>query len=307
MLFEEDEAGGEYECVYSEPLPANAWGGKTVVAHDEILFVSTSTPTLRLYQHCPREADDVRFLVEIGMPSPGDRLEIAGVAVDQDYLFVTEVHNPDLSVPDSGTIHVYRWKEGDLATCPAQPSLLPAPEYLGSFGGDYIPQRLLVDTARDRLMVGCTSKTTFPIIEGALLFYDLNSFNPDDPADMDTHRSNVSPDGSIRATYPNVYNLLLDGGTLYVVDSDNGLYRYSLSEEAYLGFYPAHRGTTAQFFEPEMVLSPDGVIPLDHPVAAALSPLGRVLVQEHTSGRVSILRPSPQPEQPEVYLPLIWK
>ena len=305
MLFE-PEPGGAYECIYSKPLPASVWGSKTVAADGEILFVSTSTPTLRLYQHCPQETDGVRFLEEIEMPAPGYKLEIASVAAYQDYLFITEVHNPDLGVPDSGLIHAYRWKQGDLAACPDQPAL-PAPEYLGSFGGDYIPQRLLVDAARSRLIAGCTSKPTFPPVPGALLFYDLTSFDPADPAAMDAHRSDVSPDESRRVTYPNVYNLLLDGDTLYVVDLDNGLYRYSIDEEKYVGFYPAHRGATERFYEPEMVQSPAGVVPLHHPIAAALSPSGKVLVQEHDSGRVSILVPVPQPGQDRVYLPLLYK
>jgi hypothetical protein len=93
---------------------------------------------------------------------------------------------------------------------------------------------------------------------------------------------------------------------LYVVDSDNGLYQYSLNEAAYTGFYPAHRGTTVQTFESELVPSPEGVVPLLHPVAVALSPSGRVLVQEHVSGRVTMLQAqSLQSGDYQAYLPLI--
>jgi hypothetical protein len=127
-----------------------------------------------------------------------------------------------LALP-GGMIHLYRWKQGILSTCPAQPTLLDPPEYLGSFCAELIPYRLLVDSARDRLIVGCSSKRTFPVKEGALLFYDLGDLKPDDPADMDNHRSFHSPDASIRVTHPNVHGLLLDGDALYVADLDNGL------------------------------------------------------------------------------------
>jgi hypothetical protein len=100
----------------------------------------------------------------------------------------------------------------------------------------------------------------------------------------------------------------LDGDTLYVADFDNGLYHYSLSQEEYIGFYPAHRGTAAQGFEPKLVLSPDNVIPLHHPVAVAISPSGKIMVQEHISGRVAILQTqSLQPGSSPSYLPLILK
>ncbi len=304
MVFEEDGGRGEYECVYSEPITASVLGGNTVAAEGEILFVSSSTPTLRLYQHCPEETDSVRFLAEIDTPSQGNNMEITNVAVYGDYLFVAEVHNAPLAPPDSGAIHVYRWKEaGDLARCPNQPSLLPPQEPLGSFGSDLIPRRLVIDTARNRLLVGAETKPIPPVKEGGLWFYDLNSFNPNSPADMDTHRTDITPDESIRVTYSSVYDVLLNGDTLYVVDGDNGLYRYSLSQEIYLGFYPAQRGTETQFYEPELVLSPAGVIPLHFPVAVALSPSGKVMVQEHVSGRVSILRV----QSMGVYLPLVSK
>jgi hypothetical protein len=303
MVFEEDESSGEYECVYSEPITATAWGGQTVGGHTvtsvgEVLFVSSSTPTLRLYQHCPAEPEPVRFLTEIETPIQGNNMEISDVAVYQDYLLMTEVHKPPLLAEQSGVIHVYRWKQGgDLAVCPARLSLLSPPVYLGSFGADFIPFRLLVDSARDRLIVGCASN---PFKQGGLLFYDLSEFDPANPADMDDHYTNVSPDDSIRVTDPNIYDLLLDGDALYVVDFDNGLYQYSFSESAYVRFYPAHRGTTSQVFEPQLVQSPEGIIPLHHPVAVALTPSGRIMVQEHVSGRVSILS-----RQYQVYLPSV--
>jgi hypothetical protein len=288
--------------VYSEPITATAWGGHTVGGHtvtsfEELLFVSSSTPTLRLYQHCPAEPDSVRFLTEIKTPIQGTNMEISDAAVYQDYLFMTEVHKPPLQVEQSGVIHVYRWKQGDLAVCPVRPSLLSPPVYLGSFGADFIPYRLLVDSVRDQLIVGCASN---PFKQGRLLFYDLSEFDPGNPADMDDHYTDVSPDESIRVTDPNVYDLLLDGDSLYVVDFDNGLYQYSFSKEAYLRFYPAHRGTPSQVFEPQLVQSPEGTIPLHHPVAVALTPSGQIMVQEHVSGRVSIVSRLYQ-----VYLPLV--
>jgi len=303
MVFEEDDGSGKYECVYSEPVQASAWGWNTVAAEGEIIFVSSSTPTLRLYQHCPQETDSVRFLAEIDLP-PGNNMEITDVAVYGDYLFVTELHDAPLTPPDSGAIYVYRWKEpGDLATCPNQPSLLSPQEPLGSFGSDLIPRRLVVDPARNRLLVGAT---TFLFKQGGLWFYDLNSFDPNSVADMDHHRTDITPDESIRVTYSNVYDVLINGDNLYVVDSDNGLYRYSLSGETYTGFYPAHRGTTAQTFEPKLVLSPAYIIPLHYPVAVTLSPSGKVMVQEHVSGRVSILRTQNlHPGQSKTYLPLV--
>jgi hypothetical protein len=304
MVFEEEGGNGGYECVYSEPITASAWGGNTVAAEGETLFVSSSTPTLRLYQHCPEETESVRFLAEIAMPPQGSDMEITDVAVYGDYLFVAEVHDAALAAPDSGTIYVYRLKEaGDLARCPDQPSLLPPQAPLGSFGGDLIPRRLVVDPARNRLMVGATTKPIFPIVEGGLWLYDLNSFDPSSVADMDNHRTDITPDESIRVTHSSVFDVLLNGDSLYMVDGDNGLYRYSLSLETYVGFYPAQRGTEAQGFEPQLVLSPPGIIPLHYPVAVALSPAGNVIVQEHVSSRASILRA----ESAWVYLPLISK
>jgi hypothetical protein len=311
MMFEEDENSGEYECIYSDPMgPSDPlWGiqgGNLVTAHDEILFASLATHSLRLYQHCPTEADPVRFLGEIETPSQGSGWEFADVAVYGDYLFVAEVHRPLMSEPDRGMIHVYRWTQDGLAACPDQPSLSEPLEPLGSFCKDLIPYRLLVDPARGRLIVGCTLKSTFPIKEGDLLFYNLNSFDPDAPDDMDDHRTFHTPDESIRVTFPNIYGILLDGDALYVADRDNGLYQYSLSREVYVGFYPAHRGPMSQPYSPRMVQSPDGVVPLYHSISVALTPSGRLMVQEHVSGRVSILSQQPHQIYPsQIYLPLV--
>ena len=186
MVFEENESSGEYECVYSESITATVWGGQTAGGHtvtsvEEMLFVSSSEPTLRLYQHCPAEPDSVRFLTEIEMPTPGNNMEISDVAVYQDYLFLTEVHKPPFQAEQSGVIRAYRWKQGGLAVCPTRPSLLSPAEYLGSFGADFIPYRLLVDAARDQLIVGCVSN---PVEQGRLLFYDLSEFDPANPAGM---------------------------------------------------------------------------------------------------------------------------
>jgi hypothetical protein len=57
-----------------------------------------------------------------------------------------------------------------------------------------------------------------------------------------------------------------------------------------------------------LVLSPPGIIPLHYPVAVALSPSGSLMVQEHVSGRVSILQAQGfQPGYSKVYLPLVIK
>lgn len=165
---------------------------------------------------------------------------------------------------------------------------------------DLIPDRLLVDSLGGRLIVGCTSKPTFPIKEGDLLFYDLSRFDPDVPEAMDDHRTSHVPDESLRVSYPNIHAILLDGDDLYVADRDNGLYRYALGSQAYVGFYPAQRGPISQAYQPHRVQSPDGVVPLYHPISLALTPAGRLMVQEHVSGRVSILSRLHQ-----VYLPLV--
>jgi hypothetical protein len=91
-----------------------------------------------------------------------------------------------------------------------------------------------------------------------------------------------------------------DDDALYIADRDNGLYRYSYSREAYTGFYPAHRGPTSQAYLPQLVQSPEGVVPLFHPIAIAATPSGQLMVQEHVSGRISILSGLYM-----VYLPMI--
>ena len=304
MLFEEEPSSGEYEGLYSEPLPPSltaSWTEDTVVADGEILFVSSSAMhKLRLYQHCPDGAEQVRFLADISMPSDENNLEIADVAVYGDYLFVAEVHHPLLAVPDRGMIHAYRWKDSSLATCPAQPTLLDPAEYLGSFAADWIPYSLLVDPNHNRLIVGCSSKPTFPVKEGALLFYGLGAFNPGNPVGMDDHWENVSPGLSVRVTSPNIYGLLLDGTELYVADVDNGLYVYAFDREAYVAFYPAHRGDLSQAYQPQLVQSPLDVVPLQHPIAVARTSSGKVVVQEGVPGRISILS-----RRHPAYLPIV--
>jgi hypothetical protein len=203
--------------------------------------------------------------------------------------------------PDSGQVHVFRWKQGELAACPGQPTL-SAPEYLGAFGADMIPNRLVLDSARHRLIVGYASHDVFPIKPGALFFYDLANF-PSDLADMDKNREDKSPAQSMRVTYPNVYGLLLDGDALYMADFDNGLFKYSFSQDRYVAFYPAHRGTMRDALLPQLVKSPLNVTPLYHPVAVALAPSGRVMVQESVTGRLSILIEADLRQR--VYLPLV--
>ncbi|MBU1878429.1 MAG: hypothetical protein KJ734_05720, partial [Chloroflexi bacterium] len=298
LMFFQDTISHTYECAYSVPITSTS-GNMVMVISPEILCATTAAHALRVYQHCPAEADPVRFLGEAAMPTQGADLYIVDAAAYGDYLFVAEVHQALLSEPDSGAIHVYRWKQGDLATCPAQPAPL-SPAYLGSFGTDLIPRRLLVDPARNLLLVGATSKKTFPIKEGALLFYDLGSFDPGNPAGLDALRTFHSPPETMRVTYSSIYDLLVSDDALYVADVDNGLYKYSFSRGVYVGFYPAQRGTASQGYVPQMVLAPAGVVPLYLPIAVALTPSGKVVVQEHMTGRVSVLVESRQ-----VYLPLV--
>jgi hypothetical protein len=302
MVFEERESSGEYECLYSDPLgPSDAiggtWGGNMVAAHGDLLFASLAARPLRLYQHCPTEAAQVRFLGEIASPVPENGLEFADVAVYEEYLLVAEVYRPPLAVPARGAIHVYRWAPSPPSACPDLPAL---PEYLGSFCTDRIPYRLLVDPVRDQLYVGCTTKPTFPILEGDLLVYSLGDLNPDAPEEMDDGRTSIVADATIRVTPANVHDILLNGDTLYVADRDNGIYQYALDQGAYVGFYPAHRGSMSQSYVPQMVQSPDGVVPVYHPVALALTPSNKLFVQEHVTGRVSILSGANR-----AYLPLV--
>jgi hypothetical protein len=306
MLFEKNKISGEYVNLFSEPLQQPSWWARSMIKSitDEIVLSSTSTHALRAYQHCPVDpANPVRFLGEIPMPTQEQNLEINDAAVYGDYLFVAELHKGNLSDPDTGQIHVYRWKQGELAVCPSQPTLLNPPEYLGSFAADKIPHTLLLDGIRNRLIVGCSAYNAFPIKDGALLFYDLRSFDPANPADLDNHRSDVSPDEAMRIFRTNIFGLLLDGSNLYVADFDNGLYLYSLDRGAYTAFYPAHRGTSQEGYTPYLVQSPEEVTPLYHPITVALTPSGRIMVQEHMSGRVSILSMISQ----QIYLPLVGK
>jgi len=306
MLFEKNEISGEYDNLYSEPLQQPSWWSWSMIKSvtDEIVLASTSTHLLRAYQHCAADAaDPVRFLGEIPMPTQEQYLEINDVAVYGDYLFVAEVHKGLLSDPDTGQIHVYRWKQGALVTCPGKPTLLNPPEYLGAFAADQIPHALLVDNIHNRLIVGSSAYNALPIKDGALLFYDLSSFDPVNPAELDNHRIDVSPDEGLRVARTNVFDLLLDGDNLFVVDFDNGLYLYSMDREAYTGFYPDQRGTSQEAYSPYLVQSPEGVMPLYHPIAVALTPSGRIMVQEHMSGRVSILSMASQ----WLYLPLVGK
>jgi hypothetical protein len=288
MLFEENAASGRYQCLYSDPAPAQS-GNMVKTFQTELLFATTAAHALRAYQHCPAAANPVRILGEIPMPTQEKDLLISDVAVYGDYLFVTEVHDAPLAAPDAGKVHVYRWKQGDLATCPTQPALLNPPAYLGSFAGDLIPYRLLLDAGRNQLIVGAAAKSTFPIKEGGLFFYDLSSFDPGNPADLDRHRTNRTANKAIRVTYANIYGLLLNGDSLLVVDLDNGLYEYSFSAGAYTRFYPAQRGPASQLYVPQLVRSPAGVVPLYHPIAVTLTPAGKIVVQEHTVGRMAIL------------------
>jgi hypothetical protein len=218
-------------------------------------------------------------------------MSITDAVVYGDLLFVAEVHDPPLSMPDSGGVHVFARHGIDVA-CPARPHEASI-DYLGSFAQDVIARALAVDHARRRLVVGAASKPIFPVREGALLFYDLDRLDRDDPAAFDDHRSVATVDEADRVTYANVHQLRVAGDDLYVVDRDNGLYRYSLRANAYVGFYPAHRGPESHAFVAELVRSAPGVVPLYHPVAAAVLPNGHVVVHEHNSGRASVLRSTP--------------
>ena len=306
MFFE--ETAGEYELIFSDPLESSdlfngIWGSTLSTAHGEILFAAIQGSGLYQYQHCPGDPQEVRVLAEIEPPTGEAGMEFGDTAVYGDYLFVSEQHRIPLAEPDSGRIHVFRWVAGELGTCPDLPGLLNPPEYLGSFGEGMIPYKLALDPVDQHLYVSFIAKRTFPIIEGGVSSYDLSKFDPEAPAALDAYRTDLTPSPSMRVTYANVYDLLLDGGDLYITDRDNGLYRYSLRSQAYIGFYPAHRGPISEAYLPrEMVQSPEGVTPLYHPVAMGLTPSGQVVVQEHVTGRVSIFK-----VERDVYLPLVLR
>jgi hypothetical protein len=322
MLFKEDSIAGRfnYQCIYSESWPGRAWSGNVIKAYDSFLFVSAdvakpSPPNeLRLYQHRADPSgisDTVDFIGVIEMPSePGqkdDLWSIVDVAVYGNYLFVAEAHQQLMSVPDSGRIYVFQWQQDDGAPDREPVVLLPA-KYLGLFcttpRTGFIPNKLLVDKSRDRLIVGCTSRYVPPVHQGAVLFYDTISeclenapgcFNPASPDYMETRRTDHSPDTSLRAlnTYPNIYGIVVDGDAMYIADFDNGLYKYALDSsepQEIIGFYPAHRGRPSEPVTPHLVMSPEGIIPLFHPVSVGVIPsTGDIVVQEFMSGRVTIL------------------
>jgi len=154
-------------------------------------------------------------------------------------------------------------------------------------------------------VVGCSTRYVPPVRQGALLVYDAiadcfdnasGCFNLKSPAYVETRRADFSPDASLRTlnTYPNICGLALHGDALYVADFDSGLYKYALDSPGrpeIVGFYPAHRGTASEPVSPYLVMSPEDVIPLFHPIAVAAIPAtGRIVVQEYMSGRVTILR-----------------
>ena len=166
-----------------------------------------------------------------------------------------------------------------------------------------IPYKLVLDPEGQRLYVGFIAKRSFPIIEGGVSAYDLSKFDPQAPAALDAYRTDLTPPASMRVTYANVYDLLLDGDGLYIIDRDNGLYHYGLKTQTYIGFYPSHRGPISEAYLPrEMVQSPEGVTPLYHPVAMSLTPSGRLVVQEHVTGRVAIFK-----MERRSYLPLVLR
>jgi len=306
MFFEPD--GDDFELVYSDPLgPSDpiggTWGANMLSDDGEIIFGALSGGPLRIYQHCSGETEEVRKIAEVEHPVPENGLEFNDVAVFGDYLFVTERHRPLLGEPDRGMIHVYHWKSGDIPTCPTQPVLLDPIEHLGSFSESYIPFQMQIDQLKNQLYVGCTSKRTFPIVEGAVHTYDLATFDPENIASLDSNRNDLTPTASIRVTHANVHDLYLDGDNLYIIDRDNGLYLYTLSNVQIVGFYPAHRGPQTEAYMPrEMVQSPEGVVPLYHPVSMAMTPSGKLVVQEHVTGRVSIFS-----VERRNYLPLVLR
>jgi hypothetical protein len=286
------DVGGEYELIFSDPIgPSNplggTWGANMVSQHGEIIFGAISGSQLHLYQHCPLETDMVRPIGVIETPSTGSGLEFGDVTLFEDYLFLTELHRPLLAEPDSGKVHVFRWKTGDLGLCPDLPGWMDPPEYLGAFGAEKIPDKLLV--VEESLFVSFLAKRTWPIIEGGIAVYDLGEFDPLDVSSMDDVMTDLTADASMRVTYPNVQDFIIRGDDLFLVDRDNGLYRYSFDRGRYIGFYPAHRGPQTEAYMPrEVVQSPEGVVPLYHPIALALTPGRRLVVQEHVTGRVSV-------------------
>lgn len=290
MMFEEQ--GGRYVNIYAEPV--KTWSGNLIKTVGNLIFATNAPHALRVYQHDPAAANPLRPLGDIPMPARTADWAFADAAVHGDYMFVAVLHYPFMGEPEYGAIHVYRWKQGPLpAGAP-----LPASQYLGTFCSDLIPDRLVLDAANDRLLVGCAAHAVFPIRAGALLVYDLTAFNPAKPDELDKRRVAITAADALRVKPANIQGLCLDGDSLFVADRDNGLYEYTFCDKAYRRFYPAHRGSMSHFFLPQRVQSPPGLVPLYCPVAVARLPSGRLAVQEGLSGRVSLLEVLPVPPPP---------
>lgn len=264
---------------YSEAL------GQTVDvdADGELLLMAGGIEGLRLYQHCPGQTEEVRFLA--GTPTTGGLgVFVNGAAIYGDYLLVNE-HNYLNPINFTGQLKVFRFKNGALPTCPDLPTVTL--EYIGSLATDRLPRDVVIDQDRQLLIVGCETKIGR---YGAVLQYDLPGPDEEITAEMlsamETGRIDISAGPMSRIINPSVGEMILDGDYLYIADMQNGLYKYALVTEKYVSFYPAHNGS---WVAPTLVKSPEGIVPLYDPNSLALAPSGRVMVQEFTTGRVSIL------------------
>jgi len=320
QLHKETKTGEQYEseCIYSEPI-SSASGllvkSENIDDTSSLIFASMDVDDpkddfneLRIYQHClgatPLTPDDVRFLGEIKVPVPDKNYWLRDSAVYGDYIFIIEVLWPILAHhPSNAEIHVYKWKETDLPSC-NQPVEILEPQYIGSFAQPFNPYHLFLDKARDRLMVGTSVKNNSYRDTAFLVYDDLTSCFADVNAcfgaietGIESHRTIVNLDDRIihssqKVNLPDVRSVYVDEDMVYFTDMLSGLYAYSLSQKKYTGIYPAHRPTMSQAISPQLVSSPEGVIPLYNPIVVSKTKRGaqeRFIVQEHTSGRVTLL------------------
>jgi hypothetical protein len=278
MIFEDDAQLDRYECMYSEPVRIASGG--VVADHDSLIYVTAEergstveSNELRVYRHDPSASieNQAVLLGSIFTPvstetSGGD---ITAVAVYGEYLFVAEM------------IPFWPWGRVYVYLIDGLPDELPE-EPLGYFCGDMLPATILVDETGNQLLVGCTTGGRI----GGLLLYDLSKFDPAHPEQFDLHRVNITAD----VKNPSISCLFIDDDDLYMTDTMNGLFLYSLKHGIYKGYYPGYyiNGSTA--IEWPVLDFPEGVVPLYDPVAVTITPSGRILVHEHLTGRIPELK-----------------
>ena len=316
MMFAPDLAEDRYECLFSKPVNAS---GSRILSEGEMLFVphehrepeaaepeaavERSTREVRLYQHCPDEQDWLRedpdlWTMVLEVPPATDWQSVSAtldMAVHGDLVFIcTEVWKPDpWPLGTSGWfVYVYRWKDGPLSGCPEQANI--SVEFLGSFSNQLsafvgaIAVQLEVDPLRELLFVGAANGAgQF----GVLTSYDLARFDPPDMEQFVASRRDISPAqyGIPQDRGIDVQGLSFDAGLLHVADANNGLYVYAPQDDAYIGFYPASHVSASRVIQPELLEAPLGTFPVNMPISVALSPSGKVVAHEHTTGRAALL------------------